>query len=293
MKYRLVKAEKALTPLKVSCEVLGVSRSGYYAWEGREPSARQRSDEKLLEQIREIYAANELVYGSPRIHAELRMEYGVRVGRKRVERLMRINGISGLIEKKRGNTTVRVPGVKVASDKVLRDFTAKEPNQLWVADITYLKTWEGWVYLAAVQDAYSRRIVGWSMAEHMRSELVTDALEMAVKRRRPEPGVIHHSDRGSQYVSLAFGKVAKQNGIAQSMGQVGSAYDNSLAESFFATLKKEKINRRTWPEKQELKTEVFSYIESFYNCRRRHSYLQYLAPAEFEGEARLPLRKVA
>lgn len=293
MKYRLIKAEKALTPLKVSCEVLGVSRSGYYAWEGRKPSARQRSDEKLLEQIREIYAANELVYGSPRIHAELRMEYGVRVGRKRVERLMRINGISGLIEKKRGNTTVRVPGVKVASDKVLRDFTAKEPNQLWVADITYLKTWEGWVYLAAVQDAYSRRIVGWSMAEHMRSELVTDALEMAVKRRRPEPGVIHHSDRGSQYVSLAFGKVAKQNGIAQSMGQVGSAYDNSLAESFFATLKKEKINRRTWPEKQELKTEVFNYIESFYNRRRRHSYLQYLAPAEFEGEARLPLRKVA
>ncbi|MCO5316470.1 MAG: IS3 family transposase [Solirubrobacterales bacterium] len=293
MKYRLIKAEKAITPLKVSCEVLGVSRSGYYAWEGRGPSERQRSDEKLLEQIREIYAANELVYGSPRIHAELRMEYGVRVGRKRVERLMRVNGISGLIEKKRGNTTVRVPGVKVASDKVLRDFTAKKPNQLWVADITYLRTWEGWVYLAAVQDAYSRRIVGWSMAEHMRTDLVVDALKMAVKRRRPDPGVIHHSDRGSQYVSLAFGKVAKKNGIAQSMGQVGSAYDNSLAESFFATLKKEKVYRRSWPDKQELKTHVFEYIESFYNRRRRHSYLGYLAPAEFEGEARLPLKKAA
>lgn len=293
MKYRLIKAEKAITPLKVSCEVLGVSRSGYYAWETRGPSNRQRSDEKLLEQIRKIYADNELVYGSPRIHAELRMEYDIRVSRKRVERLMRINGISGLIEKKRGNTTIRVPGVKVASDKVLRNFTAEEPNQLWVADITYLKTWEGWVYLAAVQDAYSRRIVGWSMAEHMRTDLVTDALLMAVKRRRPEPGLIHHSDRGSQYVSLAFGKVAKKNGIAQSMGQVGSAYDNSLAESFFATLKKELIHRRSWPKKQELKTEVFNYIESFYNRRRRHSYLGYLAPAEFEGEARLPLKKAA
>ena len=206
---------------------------------------------------------------------------------------MKIDGISGLIEKKRGNTTVRVPGVKVASDKVLRDFTAEKPNQLWVADITYLKTWEGWVYPAAVQDAFSRRIVGWSMAEHMRTDLVTDALLMAVKRRRPEPGLIHHSDRGSQYVSLAFGKVAKKNGIAQSMGQVGSAYDNSLAESFFATLKKELIHRRSWPKKQELKTEVFNYIESFYNRRRRHSYLGYLAPAEFEGEARLPLKKAA
>lgn len=292
-KFRLVKAEKTRTPLKVSCEVLGVSRSGYYAWEGRKPSARQRSDERLLELIREIYADNELVYGSPRIHAELRLGHGVRVGRKRVERLMRVNGISGLVKQKRGNTTVRVPGIKVASDRVLRDFTAKKPNQLWVADITYLKTWEGWIYLAAVQDAYSRKIVGWSMAEHMRSELVTDALEMAVKRRRPDPGLIHHSDRGSQYVSLAFGRAAKKNGIAQSMGQTGSAYDNSLAESFFATLKKEKIYRRSWPEKQELKTQVFEYIESFYNRRRRHSYLGYLAPAEFEGEARLPLRKAA
>jgi len=293
VKYRLIKAEKTLTPVKVSCEVLGVSRSGYYAWEGRGPSKRQRSDEKLLEQIREIYVANELVYGSPRIHAELRMEYGVRVSRKRVERLMRENKISGLIKKKRGNTTVRVPGVKVASDRVLRDFTAGKPNQLWVADITYLRTWEGWVYLAAVQDAYSRRIVGWSMAENMKTDLVVDALKMAIKRRRPDPGVIHHSDRGSQYVSLAFGKVAKKNGIAQSMGQVGSAYDNSLAESFFATLKKEKVYRRSWPDKQELKTHVFEYIEGFYNRRRRHSYLGYLAPAEFEGEARLPLKKTA
>jgi putative transposase len=293
-KFRLVKAEKAMkTPVKVSCEVLGVSRSGYYDWERHVPSKRQLSDERLLALIREIHADNELVYGSPRIHAELRLEYGIRVGRKRVERLMRQAGISGLVEKKRGRTTVRVPGVKVASDKVLRNFTAERPNQLWVADITYLKTWEGWVYLAAVQDAYSRRIVGWSMADHMKADLVVDALQMAIKRRRPDPGLIHHSDRGGQYVSLVFGKVAKDNGIAQSMGQTGTAYDNSLAESFFATLKKEKINRRSWPSKQEMKTAVFEYIESFYNRRRRHSYLGYLAPAEFEGEARLPLVKAA
>jgi putative transposase len=204
---------------------------------------------------------------------------------------MRAAGISGLVKKKRGKTTLRVPGVRVADDLLLRDFTAKAANTKRVADITYLKAWQGWVYLAAVQDLYSRRIVGWSIAEHMRAELVTDALEMAISRRRPEPGLIHHSDQGSQYVSLALGQKARDNGIARSMGQVGSAYDNSVAETFFATLKKELIYRRTWPERQELKTEVFDYVESFYDRRRQHSRLGWISPAEFEGEACLPLRE--
>ena len=196
-KFRLVEAEKALTPVKVSCELLEVSRSGFYDWERRSPSQRELSDAWILEKIRQIHRDNRGVYGAPRIHAELRMAHGIRVGRKRVERLMREAGISGLLKKKRGKTTLRVPGVRVADDLLLRDFTAVEPNTRWVADITYLKSWQGWVYLAAVQDLCSRRIVGWSMADHMRAELVTDALEMAISRRRPEPGLIHHSDQGS------------------------------------------------------------------------------------------------
>ncbi|HMS86741.1 MAG TPA: IS3 family transposase [Nitrospira sp.] len=173
---------------------------------------------------------------------------------------------------------------------MLRDFTASEPNSKWVADITQISTRQGWVYLAAVQDLFSRRIVGWSMADHMRAELVTDALEMAIRRRRPEPGLIHHSDQGSQYVSLAFGQKAREHGIARSMGNIGTAYDNSVAETFFATLKKELIYRRRWPEKQELRTEIFDYIEGFYNRKRRHSRLGWLSPAEFEGEEFLPLK---
>ncbi|MBK5233087.1 MAG: IS3 family transposase [Thermoleophilia bacterium] len=290
-RFRLVEAEKALTPVKVSCELLGVSRSGYYAWEGRSPCQRELTDAWILEKIKEIHQENRGVYGAPRIHAELRMAHGVRVGRKRVERLMKAAGISGLVKKKRGKTTIRVPGVRVADDLLLRDFTATEPNTKWVADITYLRTWQGWVYLAAVQDLYSRRIVGWSMADHMRSELVTDALEMAIRRRRPDPGLIHHSDQGSQYVSLAFGQTARINGIARSMGKVGTAYDNSVAETFFATLKKELIYRRKWPERQELRTEVFEYIESFYNRKRRHSRLGWVSPVEFE-ETRQPTSRV-
>lgn len=291
-KFRLVEAEKAWkTPVKVSCELLGVSRSGYYDWERRVPCQRELEDAWITEKIKEIHQDNRGVYGAPRIHAELRMVHGIRIGKKRVARLMRQAEISGLVRKKRGSTTIRVPGVRVADDLLVRYFTATEPNTKWVADITYLKSWQGWVYLAAVQDLYSRRIVGWSMADHMRAELVTDALEMAIKRRRPEPGLIHHSDQGSQYVSLAFGQKARDHGIARSMGKVGTAYDNSVAETFFATLKKELIYRRKWPERQELKTEVFEYIEGFYNRKRRHSRLGWISPAEFEGEEFLPLTK--
>jgi putative transposase len=196
---------------------------------------------------------------------------------------MRQAGISGLVRRKRGRTTIRVPGVRVADDLVERQFRPVARNALWIADVTYLRTWEGWLYLAAVQDAYSRRIVGWSMADHMRSELVVDALQMAVARRRPAPGLIHHSDQGSQYVSLAFGQAARDAGIARSMGSKGDCWDNAVAESFFATLKKELVHRRSWPSRRELTTEVFEYIEAFYNRVRRHSTLGMLSPADYEN----------
>jgi putative transposase len=281
--YRFISAEKARTPVSLACRWLGVSRSGYYEWAGRSPSDRALTDAWLTERIRTIHRAHRGVYGASRIHADLRLAHGVRVSRKRVERLMRAAGISGLVRRKRGRTTIRVPGVRVADDLVERQFRPAGPNQLWVADVTYLRTWEGWLYLAAVQDAYSRAIVGWSMAEHMRAELVVDALQMAVNRRRPEPGLIHHSDQGSQYVSLAFGQAAGAAGIARSMGSKGDAYDNAVAESLFATLKKELVNRQSWPTRRELTSEVFEYIEGFYNRTRRHSTLGYLSPADYEN----------
>jgi putative transposase len=284
--YRLVSAEKARTPVSMSCRLLGVSRSGYYAWAANRPSQRALADASLTERIRAIHTAHRGVYGSPRIHADLRLAHGICVGRKRVERLMREAGISGMVRRKRGRTTISVPGVRVADDLVERRFRPSAPNVLWVADVTYLRTWEGWLYLAAVQDAYSRAIVGWSMAEHMRSELVVDALEMAVARRRPAPGLIHHSDQGSQYVSLAFGQAARDAGIARSMGSKGDCYDNAVAESFFATLKKELVHRRSWPTRRELSSEVFDYIEAFYNRVRRHSTLAMLSPLQFENTTR-------
>lgn len=195
---------------------------------------------------------------------------------------MRTAGLSGLQEKKRKGTTIRVPGVRVADDLLDRDFTAQGPNQRWVADITYLRTWEGWLYLVAVQDLYSRRIVGWNVADHMRTELVTDALQMALDRRRPKPGLTFHSDQGSQFVALRFGQQARAAGIAQSMGSKGDCFDNAVAESFFATLKKELVHRQSWPTKHELRLELFDYIEAFYNTRRRHSTLGGLSPARFE-----------
>ena len=280
--FKLIAAEKASHPISVMCRMLGVSRSGFHAWERRAPSDRALGDAWLLEQIKQIHEANRRVYGAPRIHAELRMAHGIGVGRKRVERLMAQAKISGLVARKRGRTTIRVPGVRVADDLVERQFRPDAANVLWCADITYLRTWEGWLYLAAVQDLYSRRIVGWSMANHMRSDLVVDALRMAVARRRPEAGLIHHSDQGSQYVSLAFGQTARDQGIAVSMGSKGDCFDNAVAESFFATLKKELVNRNAWPARAEMRTAVFDYIEIFYNATRRHSTLGMLSPDEYE-----------
>jgi len=280
--YRFIAAEKANYPVSLMSRMLGVNRTAFHRWEGRAPSQRALEDAFLTERIRKIHGDKRGVYGSPRIHAELRMAHGIRVSEKRVERLMREAGISGLIEKKRGRTTIRVPGVRVADDLVRRNFRPSAPNVLWVADITYLSTWQGWLYLAAVQDAFSRATVGWSMADHMRAELVVDALQMGLARRKPDAGLIHHSDQGSQYVSLAFGQQARDAGIAMSMGSRGDCFDNAAAESFFATLKKELVHRHSWPSRQKLRSAVFDYIESFYNRERRHSTLGYLSPKEFE-----------
>ena len=281
--FEFIAAKKAEHSVKTLCRVLGVSRSGFHAWQGREPSARAREDARLTARIRALFVLRRKVYGSPRIWSDLVIDDGERIGRKRVERLMRQAGPSAVMEKKWRSTTIRLPGVRVADDLLDRDFSATGPNQRWVADITYLRTWEGWLYLVAVQDLFSRRIVGWSMADHLRTDLVTDALQMALAQRRPDPGLIWHSDQGSQFVSLAFGRQARAAGIAQSMGSRGDCWDNAVAESFFATLKKELIHRRTWPTKAEMRTEVFDYIEVFYNRQRRHKTLGQHSPVDFEN----------
>ena len=281
--FRIISAEKASFPVSLICEVLDVNRSSFYAWETRPPSDRTLSDAWLTEQIREIWAANRKVYGARRVHAELRLGRGIHVSRKRVERLMREAGISGLIRRRRRGTTISVPGVRVADDLVQRGFRPAAPNVLWCADITYLETWQGRCYLAAVQDLFSRAIVGWQLAEHMRAELVVEALQMAVARRQPQAGLVHHSDQGSQYVSLAFGQAARDAGIAVSMGSRGDCFDNAVAESFFATLKKELIRREgPFPTRADLRLALFDYIEAFFNRTRRHSTLGYLSPIEYE-----------
>jgi putative transposase len=279
--FRFIAAERASHSIKTLCRVLGVSRSGFHAWAARPLSQRACADAVLLERVRELHVASRRTYGSPRIYRDLRAD-GIAVGRKRVERLMRQDGLSGVVRRRRGKTTIRVPGVPVADDLVKRDFRPPAPDQLWVADITYLRSWEGWLYLAVVLDCFSRRIVGFAIEDHLRAELVVDALEQALQRRRPKHGLVHHSDQGSQYVSLAFGRRCRLAGIEQSMGGRGSAYDNAVCESFFKTLKSELVDRQSWPSKAELRTAVFDYIECFYNPRRRHSSLDYLSPAEYE-----------
>ncbi len=282
MKFRLSGAEKTQHPVSLLCAVLGVSRSGYHAWEAREPSRRAVGDAWLTEQIRRIHHESGKTYGSPRVHAELRLEHGIEIGRKRVERLMRDAELSGQVKRRRGRTTIRVQGVRTAPDLVKRDFNPTERNRLWCADLTYIRTWEGWLYLASVMDCYSRRIVGWAMADHMRVELVIDALEMAVARRRPDGRPVHHSDQGSQYTSLIFTKRCRSVDIDVSMGSKGDCFDNAAMESFHASLKKDLIHRRAWPTKAEARTAMFAYIETFYNRRRRHSTLGMLSPADFE-----------
>jgi putative transposase len=283
--YQFVEREKATLPVRTMCRMLGVSPSGYYAWSGRPPSARAVADAALTGAIRRAHARGRGTYGAPRVHAELHGN-GIHVGRKRVARLMAADGLAGISRRRSVRTTVRDRDAVPAPDLVDRDFSAPGPDRLWVADITYLPTRAGFCYLAAVTDAWSRRVVGWSMATHLRTELVTAALDMAVARRRPGPGLVHHSDHGTQYTSLAFGRRLREAGIAASMGSVGDCYDNAMAESFFATLEVELIDRSDWATPAAARAAVFEYIEVFYNRIRRHSGIGNLSPADFEERYR-------
>jgi putative transposase len=284
--YRFVARERASHHLVTVCRVLGVSRAGYLAWAARDPADRPAADARLLAAIGAIHRASRGTYGGPRVHAELRAS-GIRVGRKRVARLMRAAGLVGVHRRRRARVTPRpVRSVSLAPDLVRRNFRAPGPDRLWVADITYLPTDVGFLYLAAVVDAWSRRVVGWSMAAHLRTELVVDALDAAVTARRPRPGLIFHSDRGTQYTSLALGARLAETGIAPSVGAPGSAYDNALVESFFASLETELIDRSRWASHAAARADVFDWLERFYNRTRRHSALGYLSPAEFERRYR-------
>lgn len=277
-------AHQATYPVATMCRVLGVSTSGYYAWRDREPSEREREDAALAERIRTIHADSYGTYGAPRVHAELRA-HGVRVGRKRVARLMRQARLQGVSRRRGTRTTVRTRGQDSPPDLIERDFSASAPDQLWVADITYVPTGSGFLYLAVAMDAFSRRIVGWAMAGHLRTELVLAALDMAVAQRKPD-GVIHHSDQGSQYTSVAFGQRCREAGVRPSTGSRGDCYDNAMCESFFATLECELLDRRRFATKAEARMALFAFIEGWYNPRRRHSALAYASPMEHERRYR-------
>jgi putative transposase len=262
------------------CRVLGVSTSGYYAWRTRPRSERARADAELSLRIQAIHERSRTTYGAPRIHAELAAQ-GVRVGRKRVARLMEVVGIYGVSRRKWISTTTRDRAMRPAPDLVERNFSAPAPNALWVADITYIPTWMGFLYLAVVLDVFSRRVVGWAMETHLRTELVLAALNMALGQRRPAD-VIHHSDQGTQYTSIAFGTRCQQAGVRPSMGSVGDCFDNAMAESFFATLECELLERRSFKTQVEARMAVFDFIEGWYNPHRRHSALGYQSPIDYE-----------
>jgi putative transposase len=279
--FGLIDAEKASYPITMLCRMLGVSKSGYYAWRSRPPSKRRGEDATLTEKIREIHTRSRQTYGYPRVHAELR-SLGVRCGRRRVARLMRAAGLQGCMRGKKRRTTRRDPWAAPAPDLLGRDLVAGRPNRVWVADVTYIPTREGFLYLAFILDTHSRRIVGWAMGSHMMSELVVDALEMAVWRRKPSAGLVHHSDCGAQYTAISFGKRLAEVGIVPSMGRTGSALDNAMAESFVATLKTELVNRRRFPNREVAKSAIFEYLEAFYNRRRLHSALSYQSPMSYE-----------
>jgi len=262
------------------CRVLEVSTSGYYAWRKRPASKRAQADAVLLRQIRTAHEVSRGTYGAPRVHAELAAA-GIRVGRKRVARLMGAAGVVGVSRRRWIATTTRSNAARPAPDLVQRVFRADGPNRLWVADATYIPTWAGFLFLAIVLDVFSRKVVGWAMATHLRTELMLEALDMALGQRRPE-GVIHHSDQGTQYTSIAFGLRCQAAGVRPSMGSVGDAYDNAMAESFFATLECELLDRQRFATPAEAEPVVFEWIEGWYNPHRRHSSLGYRSPNEFE-----------
>lgn len=282
MKFRLIEEEKSHHPISRLARVLGVTAAGYHAWKKRPASGRAREDERLKGLIQVAHQRSHGIYGAPRIHAELVLTHGERVSRKRVARLMTELGLEGVSRRGKRRARRTEAETPAAPDLVRRQFSAAAPNELWIADITYVPTWEGWLFLAVVVDACSRRVCGWSMRDDLKADLVIDALGMATTRRRPGPGLIHHSDRGGQYRSLAFGRTLRDSGILASMGSRGDAFDNAACESFMASFKTELVKRQTFKTRGEARLAVFSYIEGFYNPERRHSALGYRSPVEYE-----------
>ena len=283
MRYRFVEAEKASYPVALMCRVLKVSRGGYYAWRRRPESTRSCRDRKLLVDIRAAHKASRRTYGSPRMHREL-TEQGHTVGRHRVARLMRQDGLRGRRRRRFRTTTQSNHAHPVAPNQLERQFAAAAPDRVWVTDITYVWTLEGWLYLCVILDLYSRRVVGWAMDKRIDQALTLRALRMALAARAPAAGLVHHSDRGSQYAAKAYRRLLKANQVACSMSRKGDCWDNAVAESFFATLKVELVHERTFYTREQARREIFEYIEGFYNRVRRHSHLGYLSPAAYEHD---------
>jgi len=290
--YRFIRAERATYPITLLCRVLHVARSAYYAWARRGVSARAIADEALAQQVAAVHARSRRTYGSPRIHAELRAG-GVRCARKRVARLMRTAGLVGCHRRRRARTTVAEPTHTPAPNLVARDFRATAPDRLWIGDITYIATAEGWLYLAVLLDVHSRRVVGWAMADHLRTDLALGALAMALRARRPGAGLVHHTDRGCQYTAAAYQAALAACGIVCSMSRAGECLDNAMAESFFATLKAELVDARTWPTRAAARLAIFEWLEVWYNRQRRHSALSYRAPVAYEDQHLLLLQDPA
>jgi putative transposase len=281
MRFAFVLAEKAVWPVSVMCDVLCVSRSGYYAWQGRPVSAHDRSDAALLVEIKAAHEAGRGCYGSPRVHHVLRIN-GTRVSRKRVSRLMKIGGIAGKRRSKFCRTTDSKHGDPIAPNVLNREFDVKLPNTAWVTDVTYIRTLQGWLYLAAILDLFSRRVVGWATSKNNDRELALDALEHANASRRPRPGLVHHSDRGSVYASVDYRQALSDNAMIASMSRKGDCWDNAVAESFFASLKGEALDQETFETRAEATAAIADYVDNFYNVRRLHSSIGYVSSIQFE-----------
>ena len=285
MRFRFIEDRRADYPVTILCDVLGVSPAGYYAWRSRPESQRSAANREIVDDIKQVHRDTSGRYGSPRIHAELKAQ-GRRVSRGRIERLMRHHGIRAIMARpRRVRTTDSRHDFPIAPNLLKRNFTAAAPNRIWLADITYVETDRGWLYLATVMDLYSRRIVGWAMADHLRTDLPLAALTMAISAQRPGAGLIHHSDRGVQYAAADYRKVMQSAGFRASMSRKADCYDNAPMESFFHTLKTELVHHRQYATRAEAKRDIFAYIEAFYNRTRRHSAIGYISPIEMELKA--------
>lgn len=281
MKFAFIHAEKAFFPIAALCRLLGVTRQGYYAFVKRPPSARTERERLLRERLRALHAESRGTYGSPRLHVSLQRE-GMRVGKSRVERALRSMGLQGRSRRRWRTTTRANPAHPVVGNALDRDFSASKPNERWVTDISYVWTDEGWCYLAVIIDLFSRAVVGWALDTTLSTKLPLAALDMAIRRRRPSSGLLHHSDRGCQYTSAEYRAALAELGVTVSMSRKGNCWDNAVAESFFATLKSELVYGRTWPARFELRAALFEYIEVFYNRQRLHSAIGYMSPADLE-----------